>query len=285
MCGEADPIRAWSRDKLSLLERYLGAYSRIMSKQKQSWLRSYSYIDAFAGAGRYLDEDTREYVDGSPFVALRCIPPFDEYRFIERSSSRLGELRARVEKEFPGREMRFYHGDANDILRQISREITYGSWRRAFVFLDPYGLELEYSTVCSLAEAHTFDVFVNFSVMGINRILQREKLPSSKTVELLQRVMGDSEWLDELYAVQPALIESHDRSFRGRLRAERVASQYAERVRRVFPHVSHPVLMRNSRDAPLYVLFLASHNGTAAKITNDIFSAFEQVRTGRRTPL
>ncbi|MDI7277068.1 MAG: three-Cys-motif partner protein TcmP, partial [Anaerolineae bacterium] len=259
MPGEGETIRAWSRDKLTLLSDYLHAYSRIMAAQKATWLRSYGYIDAFAGAGRYLDAESREYIEGSPFVALRCVPPFDEYRFIERSPVRLEDLRKRVQVELPDRVVRYHLGDANEILSEtISREITFEGFRRGFVFLDPHGLELEHSTISFLAQARAFDVFVNFSVMGINRILEREQRPDSNTLGLLRRVMGEVGWLDELYAVQPALIEGTDRAYRGRLRAEQVAGEYAERVGRLFPFVSHPVLMRNSRRAPLYVLFLAS---------------------------
>ncbi|MDA8189820.1 MAG: hypothetical protein M0T85_16895 [Dehalococcoidales bacterium] len=43
------------------------------------------YVDAFASIGLYHDSDLQAYVDGSPVVALKCEPAFDEYWFIELS--------------------------------------------------------------------------------------------------------------------------------------------------------------------------------------------------------
>src|SRR5215212_2144016 len=93
------PIRAWSRDKLDLLGKYLGAYATIMQAQRQRprpWLRYFAYIDAFDNVGAYQDPESQELVDGSPMIALRSEPSFDEYWFIERSQAREERLRARV---------------------------------------------------------------------------------------------------------------------------------------------------------------------------------------------
>lgn len=68
--------------------------------------------------------------------------------------------------------------------------------------------------------------------------------------------------------------------------AEKLAAIYAENLGKVFRHVSAPVIMRNTKAAPLYALFLASNNRIAVKITNDIFKRYEKVRVddwlGRR---
>jgi hypothetical protein len=53
---------------------------------------------------------------------------------------------------------------------------------------------------------------------------------------------------------------------------------YADQIFSLFSFVSNPVIMTNSKNAPLYALFLASHNQTAVKIVNDIFSRYERLR-------
>ncbi len=275
-------IRAWSKDKLDLLGKYLHAYSTIMHKQKERWLRSYSYIDAFAGIGQYADREMASYVDGSPLVALRCDPPFDDYTFIEASPNRLDTLRHTVLAAFPSHRVRFCRGDANSVLRDtVVKEITRAPAKRGFVFLDPYGLQIDYGTIELLAQAGTLDVFVNFSVMGISRILGREQPPDVGTVSLLTRVMGDSGMLDDLYTRQPELFGGPDYVSRPRLDPERIAEEYRGRVAKVFPFLSEGVLMLNSRGAPLYVLFLASHNKNAAKITNQIFGRYKHQQRHR----
>lgn len=50
--------------------------------------------------------------------------------------------------------------------------------------------------------------------------------------------------------------------------------RYLRTSRACLPHVSHPVLMHNSTNVPLYALFLASHNQTAVKIMNDLFKKY-----------
>lgn len=253
-----------------------------MRSQKQTWLRGYRYIDAFASTGKHLDSDAQEYVDGSPFVALRCDPPFDDCIFIELSQARLSALEARVRSQFPERSVSFLPGDANDILRQrVVPKMSKSSGWRGLIFLDPYGLEVDFETIKLIAKAGTLDVFINFSVMGVIRNLERERVPDERTTELLTRVMGDSVWATELYAIQGGLF-GEDRASRPTLQATRVANLYLERVKKLLPNVSRPVLMRNSRGAPLYVLFLASHKPVALKITNDIFRTYETLRVQDR---
>ena len=253
-----------------------------MQRQKARWLRSYSYIDAFASVGTYLDPEIAEYVDGSPFVALRCEPPFDEFWFVELSQGRLQNLRARVEAECPSCIAHFHQADANRVLQdEIARQITYESRRRGFVFLDPYGLEVDLQTVERLSKARAFDVFINFSTMGITRLLGRDELPDAQKSAILDRVMGDTAWIDALYARQPDFFGGEAVS-RGPLDPLAVAGRYPHQVRKLFPHVSEAVLMSNSRNVPLYVLFLASHNQTAVRITNDIFKRFERLRVQQR---
>jgi three-Cys-motif partner protein len=280
MVSTGKEIQPWSKEKLLLLEKYLKAYSVIMQKQKASWLRAYSYVDAFAGVGQYADRETEKYVDGSPVVALKCEPPFDEYRFIEFSPNRLDYLRRQVQAQFPSRHVQFHAGDANIILREsVAAEITRSRLRRGFVFLDPYGLQVDFATVEQLASTRTFDVFVNFSVMGINRVLRRREMPDDRTLALLARVMGDTAWVESLYARQGTLFGEGNHVSRARLSPSQVADQYIGHMEGLFRYVSEPVLMRNSRRAPLYVLFLASHNETAVKITNHIFRQHERWRT------
>ena len=59
-----DEIGYWSEVKLDIISKYASAYSTIMNKQKD--IRSYLYIDAFAGAGVHIKKQTREFITGSP---------------------------------------------------------------------------------------------------------------------------------------------------------------------------------------------------------------------------
>ncbi len=277
--GPDELIQEWSKDKLRLLAQYLRAYSVIMQTQreKEGWLRSYSYVDAFASVGAYRDAETAELVKGSPLVALHCEPPFDEYWFIERAPERMDRLKGLLAGEAECRSIRYVVGDSNQVLQQqVARAIRYENFNRGFVFLDPYGFHVEWETIQCLAEARAFDVFVNFPIMGVNRVLERRRKPSGATLDLLRRVMGRADWAATLYETQFGLF-GEERTSRARLRAERLAELYIGDIRKLFGYASTPVVMRNSTNTPLYALFLASGNRTAVKITNDIFRRYERL--------
>lgn len=273
-------VGRWSQDKLDLLAKYLTAYSRIMARQKSTWLRSYAYVDAFSGTGRYVAE-TGEYLDGSPLVALRCQPLFDAFWFIDTSRRRLQRLRRNTRSLEQGRPVQYGRGDANEVLvRDVIPSVSYAGRQRAIVFLDPYGLQVKWDTVRRLASAKSFDIFMNLCTMGLLRLLNRRGPLLPRHKEVISTVMGDPAAVAGLYNSQVDLFgETHTR--RPHVSHEAVASRYLEQVRTLFKHVSQPVVMRNSKGAPLYVLFLASHNQTAIKITNDIFSRYERLREQR----
>src|SRR5688572_33094691 len=91
----------------------------------QRWCEGYYYIDAFAGPGAHVmrssqtsdplqqmfrgaaehvqqDEGQKQFLAGSPRVALETTPPFTTYVFVEKSEERVDELRSeerRVGKE------------------------------------------------------------------------------------------------------------------------------------------------------------------------------------------
>lgn len=280
-----DVIGRWSEEKLDLLAKYLKAYSVIMNDQKKSWLRAYYYIDAFAGSVKPIaKEDEQRYIDGSPLRALQTEPKFDGYWFVDVSPRRVERVR-RLREDFPGREINVWQGNCNDVLcNEIAPQLPYSSKQRAFVFLDPYGLQVDWETVRELSNTGTCDIFVNFSVMGVTRLLPRDQNPSSEVIEQLSKVMGSTNWITEIYREPPGIQldlfgnPKEPTSSRDTIQAEWLASLYTEQLRLLFPYVSRPVLMRNSTNSVLYALCLASHNQTAIKITNEIFNRYEKLR-------
>lgn len=254
---------------------------RAQQQPPRRWLRSFAYVDAFANVGAYQDAESQELVDGSPIVALKSEPSFDEYWFIERSQVREERLRARVAAEAPDRQVRHFRADANAVLRnEVTTHFRYERRTRALVFLDPYGFQVEWQSVVALAETRAVDIFVNFPIMAVNRLLDRDEAPDAQRRALIETGMGPSDWLDRIYHVQPDLF-GEVRGQRDRLDAAQVAEAYIANLGQLFRHVSIPVFMRNSINAPLYALVLASHNPAAKTITDDIFTRHERTRHER----
>jgi three-Cys-motif partner protein len=271
-------VRSWTQKKLRLLEKYLGVYMTIMDAQRRKGLfRRVVYIDAFAGPGRYDDEsgDQQKYLEGSPFRALKIPKPFDEYWFIEKDAARAQRLRENLEADpettglLAEGKIRIFCKDANEVLRgDACAEIRYEDYARALVFLDPYGLEVAFATVEDLAGSRAFELFVNFSLMGVNRLLRRQGPPEEWAKSRLEQVFGDRSW-EDLYTQAPNMF-GDELEYRGRVLPERVADLYSRRLEKCFPHVSKPKIMLNSKNAPLYALMLASHSPVAKKLMDHL---------------
>ncbi|MGK7958622.1 MAG: three-Cys-motif partner protein TcmP [Crocosphaera sp.] len=282
-----DIIGKWSQDKLELLAKYLEAYSIIMNKQKEKWLTKYYYIDAFAGSirPRAKDEENR-YIEGSPLRALQIKPQFDGYWFIDISSQRIERIE-RLKDDFCDCNIEVYHGNCNHVLCDQLIPKFNSSSTRAFVFLDPYGLSIDWETITKLANTRKCDIFVNFSVMGVTRTLPKDREPDPEDIKRLNKVMGNTDWIkNEVYkapsSVQLSLFPEQNKETsslqRDTIKAEWLADLYTKQLRNLFQYVSQPVLMKNRKNSVLYALCLASHNQTAVKITNDIFKLYDKLK-------
>jgi three-Cys-motif partner protein len=104
-----DEIGYWSEVKLAILAEYARLYNQIL---RSNGLRSV-YIDGFAGAGYHRAKGSDRIIEGSPLRALKVMPPFDEFHFIDMDPLRAGALSGLGD----GREnVHVYEGDCNVIL-------------------------------------------------------------------------------------------------------------------------------------------------------------------------
>lgn len=282
----------WTEDKLRILRGYLDAYLKVLSKQRHRY--SIGYIDAFAGAGyrriaRRSDdslfglaaEDAQLFRDGSARIALSLNPGFDGYLFIEKSRSKCEQLAA-MEPAYPSAKLRVDEGDANDVLLKISESDW--SRRRAVVFLDPYGMQVDWSTLEALARTRAVDIWLLVPVgIAILRMLAKDyDAISPKWKTRLDRMLGTTEWREVFYADQREirqelglrpLFEDGEIDLEGRrirrAKVEDVATFYLNRLRSIFPTVAKPRMLHNSRGFPLYMLcFVGANPSPAASKTS-----------------
>lgn len=273
---QIDTIGEWSKNKLGLLRKYLEAYLVILTKQK--WCESYEYIDAFAGTGKPQSRDEEIFVDGSPRVALSLKKPFTHYHFIEESSWRVKKLEE-LREEFTERKISIYQGDCNKILiEKVVPQLPYASKKRAIAFIDPFGMQLNWETLKTIASTKTIEIMLNFPVMAINRgVLKRNpKAISEKERKRLDLFWGIKDWMFDLYEEDHTLfgVEQKKREMSGK----EMGRVFKKRLSEIFQHCTDPILMVNSNNAPLYCLMFAGHKASGAKIASDIFKKFEQTR-------
>lgn len=268
---KVDEIGPWSEIKLEIIQKYAAAYSRVVSSQ--SAIRSYAYIDAFAGLGYHRTKKTKLTVKGSPRLALEVEPPFSQYHFIDLDSARVVSLRE-LERLRPGR-VKTWNGDCNQILlNDVFPSIQYKNYSRALCLLDPYGLHLSWSVLKAAGDSKAIEIFLNFPVMDINmNVLKRERSKVSGEQEgRMTAFWGDDGWRQVAYRAEPGLFGDMEEKEDN----ERLVSAFCKRLKSHagFEYVSAPLAMRNSTNATLYYLLFASPKAVASNIVNDIFAKY-----------
>jgi three-Cys-motif partner protein len=280
----------WTEAKLEKLAKYLPAYVHVLKNKRYK----YAYIDAFAGSG-YRETRLRKESDtgdlwsddpddrgkrfsaGSAVVAMRSEPPFQSYIFIERDRSALLKLRNALKQDFPERIKlaKFIEGDANTELKDLCKKDW--SARRAVLFLDPYGMEVEWSTMQCIAATRAIDVWILFPAgIGVNRQLPADGNVQNWARSSFNRLFGTDEWFNRFYE-----STCNEDLFGGPARIEKVASSdgivrfYLERLKTAFPHVApQPLVLCNSNNAPMFALFFAAahpdYGKTALRIAADV---------------
>lgn len=265
--ADLDDIGPWSEIKLKVLEDYITAYGRIMGAERQSFLTPV-YVDAFSGEGLSVSRETGDLVEGSPFRALRSGAPFTEYHFIDLDRNRT-EMLQRFVGDRPN--IFFYTGDCNDVLlSHILPTLTHESYRRAVCFLDPYAMSYSWDVVATCGELRTVDLILHFPIMAINRQVLRKKKKdvTEKARDRMARFWGDDSWEEIAYSGPPLFPEYEPH----KVSNEAVVEAYRKRLRKVagFKAVSAAFPLKNSTQAVIYYLILASQKDVARKIMNGI---------------
>lgn len=242
------------------------------------------YIDAFAGTGDRVEsgtEEQREKVrDGSAKIALSTNPPFQKFLFIESDPKKVAALKA-LSDEYRSASVSVRQGDANVELQEWCRTVTQRD--RAVVFIDPYGMQLNWETLKRLAETCAVDIWILIPLgIAVNRLLTKRGLPPEAWANRLTRFLGIHEW-QKFYREDPQISLFDPPELIRDASIEKIGTFILERLNTIFLRVSDtPYVIRNSRGNPMYLFCFAASNQKGAqvgmKIANDIL---EKAHYGR----
>ncbi|MBK8715816.1 MAG: three-Cys-motif partner protein TcmP [Deltaproteobacteria bacterium] len=277
---------SWTDEKLELLSGYLKAYTTAL-KGNPSKPRHFitGYIDAFAGTGSraatrepYAPQgafdfpdlalpDAQHLLDGSARLALRTEPRFDRYIFIERSPDRCADLEG-LKAEFPdlAKDILIRQGDANAELQDLCSK----DWRtrRAVLFLDPYGMQVDWKTIEAIAATKAIDLWLLFPLgIGVNRLLTKSGDIPASWRRRLDLLLGTDDWYEEFHRVerQPGLFGDVEHVEKATL--ETIGRYFNERLASIFAAVApQPRVLKNSANNPMYLFCFAAANERGAKI-------------------
>ncbi|WP_162254695.1 three-Cys-motif partner protein TcmP [Sphingomonas sp. Root241] len=269
----------WTEIKLKALTEYLDFYQKALKNQGfETW-----YIDAFAGTGdRHAElqkggifegrpiEHVEEILDGSARKALKIQPPFNHYWFTEQHLGRANALRA-LKKEF-SLDISVQPGEANVELRALfsSRPWSGGSTagrQRGVVFLDPYGMSVDWRTLETLAGTKRVDVWYLFPRKAVVQQLAHDLrgVDEAKRQKLAQ-IFGCDDWEEEFYRSRPiqgGLFDQIPVETKGRIATPEQISAFARKqLENLFCYVSEPIpLIVNGSD--FFELYCLSNNRPA----------------------
>ena len=284
----------WTDTKLGVLKRYLKAYNQALKNQPsaaQPFKRA--YIDAFAGSGYrspagasqaaapgqggldfpdLAEEEPQTLLDGSARMSLQVEPPFDRYLFIDRNPGRCAALEA-LKEEFPQRAsaISVRQGEANAVIRDLCQK----NWRshRAVLFLDPYGMQVEWSTLQAVAKTEAIDLWLLFPLgIGVNRLLPRSGEVPPGWRRRLTLLLGSDDWQEVFYRpVKESDLFGETAQRWEKATIEEIGHHFLKRLRTIFAGVAkEPAVLRNSRGSPLFLLCFAAGNPKGAPIALNI---------------
>lgn len=147
----------WGEKKYKLVGHYCNIFSSAM---KNKW--NLVYIDLFSGAGYTKIRETDAILKSSALIALSVPTPFDYYAFNELDPKKYKALTERVNRHKNGSPVDVFNLDANASVDTIIKKIpnfNNGKGNLIFCFVDPFSLNLNFSTIKALA-AHKVDILL-----------------------------------------------------------------------------------------------------------------------------
>ncbi|QLE45750.1 three-Cys-motif partner protein TcmP (plasmid) [Nostoc sp. C052] len=287
----------WTEEKLNRIRKYLPAYVYVL---KDKGLK-YAYIDAFAGTGyrelkdaeqqsqllfpELIEQEPQRFMDGSARIALQVEPRFNRYIFIEKDKNKISDLE-QLKVEFPDKsqDIIIINEDANIYLKNLCSK----DWRknRAVLFLDPFGMQIPWETIVLIAQTQAIDLWYLFPLgVAVNRLLTRDGNIQEAWRRRLDNIFGTDDWFEAFYqSVKPQSkqlnlfeIDNNPSTEKTEKIAnfELISQYFVERLKTAFAGVAeNPLVLRNSRNNPLFLLCFASGNPkgapTAIKIAQHI---------------
>jgi three-Cys-motif partner protein len=279
---------SWTDRKLQRVRDYLISYQNAMKNQPFTL----EYIDAFAGTGYntpkapledqsplfadLVSADTRRFIDGSARIALQIPRPFDRYIFVERDPERSAEL-DKLKIEFPtlASQIEIIQDEANSYLGTLCESRDWiRTNTRAVVFLDPFGMQVTWCTLQSIAHTKAIDLWLLFPLgIGVMRMLPNHGQIPPGWRRRLDALFGETDWYHAFYEKQT----THDLFGKSNEVALKLADYnsiskyFVRRLKTIFPHVAeNPLPLVNSSNCPLYLLCFAASNLRGGPIAKKI---------------
>ena len=297
--GVSEPLSRWggqwTEEKLDTFTKYVNAYLTIMNKYRDQYDWKLIYFDGFAGSGSRSETNNQSdlllelfsedmlrtdelnlYQGAAERVLSIDQRGFDYNYFIDKDSTSSNLLQQKLQSyETTDRKLEFRCSDANKQLQIMAQALKNNSKLRALVLLDPFGMQVNWESIASLANTHT-DLWILIPTgVIVNRLLDRKgKLAH---IETLCSFFGLSENEIQNYfyekQTEQTLFGEEEKIIKVSQPIKKIAELYIKQLKTIFTQVTDkPLIMYNTRNTPIYHFAFASYNETANKIASQIIS-------------
>lgn len=268
---------SWTEWKLEAVEDYIRAYLAITrGKRLELW-----YVDVFAGSGSRFDPATGDadlanatllpdltamkVYEGSAHLALHH--SFDRFLLAEKDPDKARRLQALAEEHGRRDQVEIVTGDGLEALMRWCAEVAKRPHARAVVFLDPFAMAVEWTSMERLAATRKVDVWILFPLAAIVRNLPKKGRTaiSPSHQAKLDRVFGCSTWVDAFYEEGPVETSLFDEPRSSVVRFADpvdIVRFYQGRLATIFAGGVAPGVrwLCNSQQTPIFALLFAMAN-------------------------
>lgn len=248
-------------------------------------------MDGFAGSGRGyrnsgslfedLQGEDEDFYVGSAVRALKVQPSFDQFIFIDQKPEYLETLNRTISGAgLDTSRCLLCRDNVNDFVPDWLDHLD--RLDRAVVFLDPYGMQVDWKTVELLGGSQKVDLWLLVPLgQALLRMMPKSEPPDSWS-NRLTAFLGTDDWKVEFYqkSMQETLFGPEEIIVR-KATVRAVTDYLIARLKTAFYGVhDSPMILENSRGVPLYLLCFAAGNPRGAKPALKI--AADLIRSGMK---
>jgi three-Cys-motif partner protein len=276
----------WTEKKLSAFSKYIWSYLSIMKRYNWKTI----YFDGFAGSGSNekdpktdlykqlkINDDEEITYRGSAerVLTLKDNLSFDRYYFIDKNESSLKKLKTKLSQkiDLTNKNIRYISGDANKGILGLSNLLKSNKEFAALVFLDPFGMQIDWSSIESLKDTRS-DVWILIPTgVIVNRLL--DKAGKLKCIDKLETFFGmpEKDIKDIFYRKEliTTLFGEEETISKVSNPIDKIARIYVSRMKTVWKFVTKdPLILYNRKGVPIFHFVFASNNPNALKIAKQI---------------
>ena len=151
--------------------------------------------------------------------------------------------------------------DANDFLLNFCAQNDW-SKKRAVLFLDPFGMQVDWKTIEAIAETKAIDLWYLFPISGVARLLTKDGKMEPEWENRLNLIFGKTDWRDAFYTRGQTIdLFSEESGLQKTADYSGIAQYFINRLSSVFAGVApNPLKLLNSKNIPLFLLCFACGN-------------------------